>query len=358
MIHRLRQRRLLLMIRRLQTRRLEQINGGGGGGGGSGPNSAGSHLVNEHAFRFGYFGIGGRGGGAGGGGGGGGRDSLGGPLGFGFIEPPPPYTFWKPPEQFIAPGEAPPSYEETINPNTPTSQQTLPMVFPVDMTAANQLHHQQPGINPQVQHLNVQYHGNGIFSGGAGMTTTYPYSTLNSTTGALPLAPPPLPQPGRIASLINSSLTPLFPVRPARQGVLPPLPIVPNVHLNRLGPGLEPGLDARDPGPLSDLHHYGLNTATQTYSKGHYLAPSSHLVRHNSMPMSRNAFGEVPATATSTAAAEESRGTTTLRQHPSFQHTISGTYQHLNSSPYQQRLVTHLASPLNGKALEREGETE
>lgn len=77
MIHRLRQRRLLLMIRRLQTRRLEQINGG--------PNATGpgSQLVNDHAFRFGYFGIGGRGSSGGGAGAGGGRDSISGPLGFG-----------------------------------------------------------------------------------------------------------------------------------------------------------------------------------------------------------------------------------------------------------------------------------
>ena len=40
------------------------------------------------------------------------------------MEPPPPYTFWKPPEGAavgtypgVAPGEAPPSYEETVNPS-------------------------------------------------------------------------------------------------------------------------------------------------------------------------------------------------------------------------------------------------
>lgn len=344
------------MIRRLQTRRLEQINGTGGAGGGPNGTGPGSHLVNDHAYRFGYFGIGGRGGSAGGGGGGG-RDSLSGPLGFGFIEPPPPYTFWKPPEQFIAPGEAPPSYEETINPNTPTSQQTLPMVFPEDMTTATHPH-QQPGINPQVQNLNsVQYHhGIGVY-GGPGGSMAYPYSTLSSTTGVGNGGHPPPPPPshhrhGRVATMINNSLAPLFPIRPARLGIPPPPPPVPNVHLNRLGPGLEPGLDARDPGPLSDHPHYALNSGTQTYSKGHYLAPSTLLVRHNSMPMSRNAFVGVPAAAAAASAIADSRGTT-LRQHPSFQHQTGNTYQHLNSNPYQQRLVTHLASPLNGKTHRR-----
>lgn len=318
------------MIRRLQTRRLEQINGGG-------PNATGpgSHLVNDHAFRFGYFGIGGRG--SGGGGAGGGRDSLSGPLGFGFVEPPPPYTFWKPPEHFIVPGEAPPSYEETINPNTPSSQQTLPMVFPVDMgTSAQQ---QQPGINPQVQHLNVQYHGN-VYSGTGMPSYAYTTGTVSGSITGLPEGAPP----GRVISLTNNSLSTLYP-RPMLSGACP-LPAVPNVHLNRLGPGLEPGLDARDPGPLTDNHHHQMSTQENTYSKGHYLGPSAHLVRHNSMPMSRNAVaygGHMPA---------DSRATgTTLRQHPSFQHTM-GTYQqhHFNANnAYQQRLVTHLASPLNGK---------
>ncbi|XP_054155522.1 integral membrane protein DGCR2/IDD-like isoform X2 [Oppia nitens] len=78
MIHRLRQRRLLLMIRRLQTRRLEQVNG----------------LSAENP-NLGY---------------------LNEPYEFGgsFTEPPPPYTLWKPPEQYIPPGEAPPPYDDSL----------------------------------------------------------------------------------------------------------------------------------------------------------------------------------------------------------------------------------------------------
>lgn len=103
MIHRLRQRRLLLMIRRntfitfkhlfvrksieiqilfkgLQTRRLEQVNG----------------LANDNP-NMGYLSAHEQ------------YDFTG-----SFNEPPPPYTFWKPPEHFIPPGEAPPPYDDSF----------------------------------------------------------------------------------------------------------------------------------------------------------------------------------------------------------------------------------------------------
>lgn len=35
-------------------------------------------------------------------------------FGGSFNEPPPPYTFWKPPEHLIPPGEAPPPYDDSI----------------------------------------------------------------------------------------------------------------------------------------------------------------------------------------------------------------------------------------------------
>lgn len=170
-------------IRRFnQRQRLEQLNGTGGPGGafGTGGGGPGHHLMNEHAFmRFGYFGLGGSVSG--------GRNGNGGAIGngtnastpFGFIEPPPPYTFWKPPEQQcpangsitgpypIGPGEAPPSYEETIGPNANQHSQQLPAIFQPSptgatsetiVTMANNMNEMppQPGINPQVQHLYQQ----------------------------------------------------------------------------------------------------------------------------------------------------------------------------------------------------------
>jgi hypothetical protein len=35
-------------------------------------------------------------------------------FGGSFNEPPPPYTFWKPPEHYIPPGEAPPPYDDSV----------------------------------------------------------------------------------------------------------------------------------------------------------------------------------------------------------------------------------------------------
>lgn len=88
LIHRLRQRRLLLVIRRLQTRRLH---------------APAAHPSHASPPRFGYLGS---------------RSAasagLSPPFGFGPMEPPPPYSFWKAPE-LVAPGEAPPSYEESLD---------------------------------------------------------------------------------------------------------------------------------------------------------------------------------------------------------------------------------------------------
>uniref|UniRef100_T1IM06 VWFC domain-containing protein n=1 Tax=Strigamia maritima TaxID=126957 RepID=T1IM06_STRMM len=85
MIHRLRQRRLLLMIRRINNNHLSR-----------GP-------CREHRYpdvddiNVGYY-----------------RDRD--HVDFGFFEdPPPPYTFWKPPESYFPQGEAPPPYEAVTN---------------------------------------------------------------------------------------------------------------------------------------------------------------------------------------------------------------------------------------------------
>lgn len=85
------------MLRRLNTRRMVD----------SAPGDHRARTLDQAALRFGYFGRPG---------------ARNGEFGqpppfspFGYVEPPPPYSFWKPPEQFIGPGEAPPSYEETIN---------------------------------------------------------------------------------------------------------------------------------------------------------------------------------------------------------------------------------------------------
>ncbi|CAG2103953.1 unnamed protein product [Medioppia subpectinata] len=85
MIHRLRQRRLLLMIRRLQTRRLEQVNGLSADN-----NPHMGYLSSQNCY-----------------------DQY--DFGGSFNEPPPPYTFWKPPEHYIPPGEAPPPYDDSVD---------------------------------------------------------------------------------------------------------------------------------------------------------------------------------------------------------------------------------------------------
>ncbi|XP_074597321.1 uncharacterized protein LOC141852274 [Brevipalpus obovatus] len=77
MMHRLRQRRLLLMIRRLQNRRLE-------------------HNLSANDGCFPVY------------------DQTDFALRGTFLDPPPPYAFWKPPETFLPPIEAPPPYEESV----------------------------------------------------------------------------------------------------------------------------------------------------------------------------------------------------------------------------------------------------
>ena len=139
MIHRLRQRRLLVMIRRLQNRRLDHMNGRNSS---HHPTPAPPHCSDSTGYAgdqlvttpMRLFGLGG-------------HSSINGPfgpfdlMGPNSIEPPPPYTFWKPPSmpaqsteqqqqqqpQFSSlsetnglspvqslPNEAPPSYEESI----------------------------------------------------------------------------------------------------------------------------------------------------------------------------------------------------------------------------------------------------
>ncbi|KAG8195247.1 hypothetical protein JTE90_028398 [Oedothorax gibbosus] len=94
MIHRLRQRRLLLMIRRFHARRMD--NGT-------------AHLSrrfseDEDGGSVGYFA--------------GGHDQLDFSR---YDEPPPPYTLWKPPEMYIPPGEAPPPYDLSVQLTAPFS---------------------------------------------------------------------------------------------------------------------------------------------------------------------------------------------------------------------------------------------
>lgn len=90
MIHRLRQRRLLLVIRRLNAHRLDSVSHGG------------QNYSNDDEGNVGYF-VG--------------HDHL----DFGsYDEPPPPYSFWKPPENYVPTGEAPPPYEVTIRYPPPT----------------------------------------------------------------------------------------------------------------------------------------------------------------------------------------------------------------------------------------------
>ncbi|XP_022245518.1 uncharacterized protein LOC106462513 isoform X2 [Limulus polyphemus] len=85
MINRLRRRRLLLMIRRLN-----------GGSGGTSESQVSRRFSLEDDATVGYFF---------------GQDHI----DFGlFDDPPPPYAFWKPPETYISPGEAPPSYTVSV----------------------------------------------------------------------------------------------------------------------------------------------------------------------------------------------------------------------------------------------------
>ncbi|XP_076337349.1 uncharacterized protein LOC143239762 isoform X2 [Tachypleus tridentatus] len=85
MINRLRRRRLLLMIRRLN-----------GGSGGTSDSQVSRRFSLEDDATVEYFF---------------GQDHI----DFGiFDDPPPPYAFWKPPETYISPGEAPPSYTVSV----------------------------------------------------------------------------------------------------------------------------------------------------------------------------------------------------------------------------------------------------
>lgn len=189
LIHRLRQRRLLLMLRRLQDRRTlppgSPDNEDSNGSNRRRPfrlshlfssrddcNARSAHrrtrsrygirnagmdseynLSSASSFPFGFLGTNG-------------------------IEPPPPYSFWKPPEQqMIGPGEAPPSYEETVAHCSSVVHQLaldngyLPCY---EQVSTAEVHHEAPafplhpqhqpypsqasvpGINPHVQQLQQQ----------------------------------------------------------------------------------------------------------------------------------------------------------------------------------------------------------
>ncbi|GFY57903.1 hypothetical protein TNIN_432841 [Trichonephila inaurata madagascariensis] len=106
MIHRLRQRRLLLMIRRFHARRMDNGN---------------AHLSRRFSEdddgSVGYF-VG--------------HDQLDFSR---YDEPPPPYTLWKPPEMYIPPGEAPPPYDLSVQLTAPyTSTFTYAPSDQVDIT--------------------------------------------------------------------------------------------------------------------------------------------------------------------------------------------------------------------------------
>lgn len=93
MVHRLRQRRLLLMIRRFHSRRMD-----------SGNPHLSRRFSEDDDGSIGHF-VGHVG-----------HD----PLDFSlYDEPPPPYTLWKPPEMYIPPGEAPPPYDLSVQFTSP-----------------------------------------------------------------------------------------------------------------------------------------------------------------------------------------------------------------------------------------------
>lgn len=97
MIHRLRKRRLLVMIRRVDGCRRELDEA-----------CIAHHFALEDAAAMGYF-VG--------------RDRI-------CDEPPPPYTFWKPPETYVPPGEAPPPYEVSVLPPCGDQVPSVPVLMP------------------------------------------------------------------------------------------------------------------------------------------------------------------------------------------------------------------------------------
>ena len=306
MIHRLRQRRLLLMIRRLQTRRLEQITNNSSGGG---------STASEHGFRFGYFGS---------------HNSATndtsaeGPFDFGYIEPPPPYSFWKPPEQLIAPGEAPPSYEETVNSSRNNNDHVVnfdgnlgPLGYDRDNQAAARQYSacNSERINPYLAISN-------------NLTSLAPFSYQLQTPSTSPSSG--VYYPGRVVALSNGAV-----VNVTTQS--PP-------HL------LNCMTQTDSTEPVVESHH-GSGLQEQTYSKSPY-TPGAALVRHNSVPMSANHSKHL-------ANGRHHHVTDTHHRHQvSLPVSSSGSqYQHCipqcspnvtNSLCYPQRLITHLTSSLTG----------
>ncbi|XP_035211180.1 uncharacterized protein LOC118185442 isoform X2 [Stegodyphus dumicola] len=109
MIHRLRQRRLLLMIRRFHARRMDNGN---------------AHLSRRFSEdedgSVGYF-VG--------------HDQLDFSR---YDEPPPPYTLWKPPEMYIPPGEAPPPYDLSVQLTAPYTGSTRYNYVPAEQVSVTQ----------------------------------------------------------------------------------------------------------------------------------------------------------------------------------------------------------------------------
>lgn len=236
MIHRIRQRRLLFMIRRLQTRRMDPMRSHAGGRNHHHP----GHLLNEHVFHFGYFGLGPSSGTANGTAANGVRPSDS-EENFGYIEPPPPYSYWKRPDQYCTnpPNEAPPTYEETISTNIPS----FPAYYPAIGNNNNNINSMTgSGLN----------NGHSVTQQGLPVIQDYAViATDQSQVGIVQLhAPPPE---------INCNSIPYFPVLPLT---------------------LSQQLPPQQQHHLQSLPHQQL----QQHNSQEYF-PAPQLVRHNSMPL-------------------------------------------------------------------------
>nr|XP_027197362.1 GATA zinc finger domain-containing protein 7-like isoform X1 [Dermatophagoides pteronyssinus] len=205
MIHRLRQRRLLMMIRRLQNRRLNHMNASNSGHHlppppphCNDPSGYGVDQLVTTPMRL--FGLGG-------------HSSINGPfgpfdlMGPGSIEPPPPYTFWKPPsmpaqcieqqqqqQQFPSltetndlspvqplPNEAPPSYEESIQvSNSNIAMSNAALIIGCQQSSLSQQFSNTQSSNHHNEIINVLDH-QPSYSGYV-MTQSQPQNWLTTTT--------------------------------------------------------------------------------------------------------------------------------------------------------------------------------